>query len=777
MQWFSIFAMTMLVAGGSMVAKAQQPDWKPLQDRLSAAIKAELAAKKIPALSIALVQGRDVVWQAGFGLARVKEPIPADADTVYRVGSVSKLFADIAAMQLVEQGKLELDAPITKWLPEFAPRDPFEVPITLRQLMTHRSGLVREPPVGHYFDPVEPSLAATVQSLNRTALVYQPETRTKYSNAAIAVVGTLVERASGLSFDEYVNRHVLQPLGMTGTSFALTPAVRERLAEAIMWGVDGRQFPAPTFQLGTSPAGNLYSSVADQSKFLIALLNGGEGASGRLVKPETLAAMWTPQFQAADQPGFGLGFHVTKLDGSRKVGHAGAVYGFATQLAALPDEKLGVIAAASKDCANGTVTRLSDYALRLLRAQQQGEALAEYVLSSALPAGLAREMSGRFVNGARSLDFYDVGERLYVVRGATRREVRGLGDGFVFDDPFAWGPELQRTNADQLVIDGETWTRETVPLPAETPAHWQGLIGEYGWDHNELFIFEDRGRLYALIEWFFFYPLTELGSSEFTFPEDAGLYHGEKLIFKRDVTGRATHVVAAEVKFVRRDLDREGKTFRIEPQKPIEELRTAALAATPPVQAPDLKRPELVELAPLEPSLKFDIRYATDNNFMSAVFYPAPKAFLQRPAAEAMLRAHRQLEPHGYGLLIHDAYRPWYVTKMFYDATPEAMRHFVADPSKGSRHNRGCAVDLTLYDLKTGEPVQMPSGYDEFSARAYPGYPAGTSRSRWLRELLRRTMEAEGFRVYEFEWWHFDFGPWREYPVLNLRFDELAGER
>ena len=145
-----------------------------------------------------------------------------------------------------------------------------------------------------------------------------------------------------------------------------------------------------------------------------------------------------------------------------------------------------------------------------------------------------------------------------------------------------------------------------------------------------------------------------------------------------------------------------------------------------------------------------------------------------------MARAHRELAAHGYGLLIHDAYRPWSVTKMFWDATPQDKKHFVADPARGSNHNRGAAVDLTLFDLVTGEPVQMVGGYDEMTERSYPDYQGGTSLQRWHRELLRDAMEAQGFTVYGFEWWHFDHGELREYPILNLTFaeiDELSGRR
>ena len=202
-------------------------------------------------------------------------------------------------------------------------------------------------------------------------------------------------------------------------------------------------------------------------------------------------------------------------------------------------------------------------------------------------------------------------------------------------------------------------------------------------------------------------------------------------------------------------------------------MRREALAATPPHEAGDFRKPDLVELALLDPTIKLDIRYATTNNFMRTPFYPQARAFLQRPAAEALVRAHDKLKSKGYGLLIHDAYRPWYVTKMFWDGTPADKHIFVADPSQGSRHNRGCAVDLTLYDLKTGTPAEMPSRYDEMSTRAYPDYPGGTSRARWHRDLLRRAMEAEGFTVYDAEWWHFDYKDWPKYPILNVPVGEF----
>jgi D-alanyl-D-alanine dipeptidase len=245
----------------------------------------------------------------------------------------------------------------------------------------------------------------------------------------------------------------------------------------------------------------------------------------------------------------------------------------------------------------------------------------------------------------------------------------------------------------------------------------------------------------------------------------------------RDADGQATQVVAADVTFQRRAVGtRDGETFRITPVRPIAELRDAALAASPPPEAGEFRESDLVELTTLDPTLKLDVRYATTNNFTGTEFYRQARAFMQRPAAEALVRAHQRLKSRGLGLLIHDAYRPWHVTRMFWDATPEEFKDFVANPANGSRHNRGCAVDLTLYDLTTGVPIQMVAGYDEFSPRSFPGYPGGTSRQRWHRDLLRTTMEAEGFTVYEFEWWHFDYRDWKQYRIGNVTFEEIGAE-
>ena len=197
-------------------------------------------------------------------------------------------------------------------------------------------------------------------------------------------------------------------------------------------------------------------------------------------------------------------------------------------------------------------------------------------------------------------------------------------------------------------------------------------------------------------------------------------------------------------------------------------------AQEPPKETGPFRKPDLVELIKLDPTIKLDIRYATSNNFLGRPVYKEARAFLQRPAAEALVRANKGLRKKGYGLIIHDGYRPWSVTKIFWDATPADKKQFVADPSEGSRHNRGCAVDLSLFDLKTGKEVVMPSGYDEMTERSHINYQGGAEEQRRLRDLLRAAMEAEGFAVYEPEWWHYDYKDWKEYPILNISFSEIG---
>jgi D-alanyl-D-alanine dipeptidase len=336
----------------------------------------------------------------------------------------------------------------------------------------------------------------------------------------------------------------------------------------------------------------------------------------------------------------------------------------------------------------------------------------------------------------------------------------------------AWRQEKLRRKGDTLQnsINRE---RAGAVVPHPVPDRWRGLIGEYGPEANVLFVLEKDGKLQLLRERALLQPLTEESADRFRLP-GSGLSSGEAVNFQRTVSGKATAVLIAGKVSERRVIDGEdGTTFKIKPVRSIKAIREEALQARPPVAAGAFCRPALVDLSTIDSAFRFEIRYATDNNFMGTPIYTSARAFLQRPAAEALRRASTRLAEQGFGLLVYDAYRPWYVTWMFWEATPQQQRMFVADPSQGSRHNRGCAIDLTLHDHRTIQPVEMTSGFDEFSDRAYPNYPGGTSLQRWHREILREAMEAEGFIVSEVEWWHFDYRDWRKYPILNEPFEDL----
>ena len=192
-----------------------------------------------------------------------------------------------------------------------------------------------------------------------------------------------------------------------------------------------------------------------------------------------------------------------------------------------------------------------------------------------------------------------------------------------------------------------------------------------------------------------------------------------------------------------------------------------------PPSFPEAREADLLELIKLDPTIKLDIRYARSDNFVGRKVYPEARAFLQRPAAEALVRVHRKLKKQGLGLVVYDGYRPWTITKLFWDVTPQDKRIFVANPKTGSRHNRGCAVDLSIFNLKTGRQIPMPSDFDEFSERANPTYEGGTEKQRANRDLLRTLMEAEGFTVNSNEWWHFDFNRWQDYGIYDLAFTEI----
>jgi D-alanyl-D-alanine dipeptidase len=204
------------------------------------------------------------------------------------------------------------------------------------------------------------------------------------------------------------------------------------------------------------------------------------------------------------------------------------------------------------------------------------------------------------------------------------------------------------------------------------------------------------------------------------------------------------------------------------PDKDVPFLRTK------PVGSSAANPGELVELIKLDSQIRLDMRYATANNFTGRILYSQARAFMANAAAQALLRAHKRAQADGYGFAIFDAYRPWRVTKKLWDATPNGpKKNYVANPKRGSRHNRGCAIDMTLYDLKTRQIIEMPSEFDDFSEKAHRDYATATPIAAANSRRLESYMTAEGFFGMSNEWWHFDFTGWEKFPVQDVPFEQL----
>ena len=309
------------------------------------------------------------------------------------------------------------------------------------------------------------------------------------------------------------------------------------------------------------------------------------------------------------------------------------------------------------------------------------------------------------------------------------------------------------------------------PAPAPCPPGWLGLLGVYGAGENLLMILERDGTLEGMVRGGRFYTLEVVGPDKFRFP-NAGRLASRNVVFTRDASGKATSLKLDEA-LLPRDPSSDGAVPRVKPARPVKDLVREARAASPPAEPPAPLPSDLVDVTTLDPSIRVDLRYAGDDNVVGEELLETSRAFLQRPAAEELVRAHRALARQGYGLVVRDAYRPWWVTKVVWDATPPEVRRFLADPADGSGYNRGTTVDVGLYRLADGAIVGLPSPYGEMSVRAYRDFPGGTSEQRWHRDLLLEAMEAQDFSAQATQWWRYDLAEGRRYPILNLPFEGL----
>ena len=310
-------------------------------------IERAIAKEQVQSISIALVDDQRVVWSRGFGYADAEAKQPATADTLYRVGSISKLFTDTAAMQLEESGKLNLDEPVQKLLTGFAPRswDGSSVDITARTLMTHHSGLQRD--VAKSFQSRKPPRFTEITDHFDSYLAYQPGQMLAYSNIGLTVLGSVVERVSGKPFEEQQRLAILDPLGMSHSAFDAAVSPSSDMAKSYR----GRDVLA-ALPLRDVPAGGLNSSVNDLSRFMEMIFANGQAGGHQVLKPESVAEMLRAQNSDVKldfDTRVGLGWFLESPDKARIKGggwvatHAGAIDGYRSNMIILPEHKLGVV--------------------------------------------------------------------------------------------------------------------------------------------------------------------------------------------------------------------------------------------------------------------------------------------------------------------------------------------------------------------------------------------------------------------------------------------------
>jgi CubicO group peptidase (beta-lactamase class C family) len=311
---------------------------------------AQMTKLKIPGVSFVLVQDGEILLAKGYGEADLETETPISADTtVMRIGSISKLFVATAVMQLVEEGKVELDADINQYLTAFQLEDGFSEPVTLAQLLTHTAGY-EDPPYESYTDPGAVQRLGAYLAESMPLRSDPPGTVQRYSNHGYALAAYVVEEVSGQPFDQYVLEQILKPLGMSSSGYLLGPPLPDEMATGYFYE-KRTQVPQPMDYDNDYPGGSMVSTAADMARFMLAHLEGGCYEGACILQPDTLAEMHRQQAQTPyEGQAVTYGFVEARQEGQQLLGHSGAIRGFGASLNLLPEHNLGYFFSFNEEC-------------------------------------------------------------------------------------------------------------------------------------------------------------------------------------------------------------------------------------------------------------------------------------------------------------------------------------------------------------------------------------------------------------------------------------------
>ena len=699
-------ALLLTFALNAPLSHAQSP-LESFWPTIDSMYKAYAITHHVPGLVYGIVADGRLIHTGSFGYANIAQKIPATAQSVYRIASMTKSFTAMAILSLRDAGKLDLDDPVSKYIPEMQQVHPLtddSPPITIRHLLSHSAGFPEDNPWG------DRQLQRTDQELidfikKGISLSNTPGIAYEYSNLGFTLLGHIVSKVSGEPFEKYITRTILQPLGMNHTYWEYTDVTPRDLAHGYRWINNDWREEEMLHSGAYGAMGGMLTSIEDFSRYMLFHLSAWPPRNGEdkgvplrrssvreMQLPGKLSGFYTQARNSAGMPcprisayNFGLGWN-KDCTGKEWIGHSGGLPGFGSNWAIIPEYGIGIVSFCNVtyEGASALNYRMLDTLISMAGLKPRQLPASDILkkrqqqLMSLLPDWKDAQTSGIF-----AINFFDD----YPI-DTLRKEAREI---------FAAAGRIQKV--EEIRPD------------------------------NQL-----RGAFRII---------------------------GEKKDIEVRFTLSPENPALIQAYFIR--LVSSQNKYGLKAISSPADYRS--LVASDPNQA-------IVPLDKFIPGIRLDIRYATSNNIMHRPVYHTAAAFLRLPAAKALKDIQQQLKPMGYGLKIYDGYRPYRVTVEFYEAYHDS--NFVASPYTGSRHNRGCAVDLTLIDLKTGRELEMPTPYDAFTKEASATWPTISEQARKHRKLLQEVMLQHGFVIYPSEWWHFDFAGWKAYPVMDIPFGELT---